>query len=247
MKKLIFSGVVCFLVFVVLSNVSAFAYISIDGELDDWGVTPGSVWNPNPGVDYIVEDWDGDPANGYLDPGWGGQGYDVEAMYFQNDMTYAYIAIVTGYDGSGRGDIAIDTDGDNVYEYGLDVFSVFSQVYSVTQWHNPGFTASTPWRIENGSLIISNPGDIEFVYSNMDPNNHYILEAKIALSLLGLNAEPGNPITPILIHWTMACGNDALNLPADVNPVPEPASLLLVAMGLFGLGGAHYKKIRKLS
>ncbi len=250
MKKLIFSGVVCLLAFAVLSNVSAFAYL-VNGNLDDWGVTPGSDWDPNAGVYNIVDDWNGTPSNGYLDPGYGGQACDVEAIYFDNDETYAYLAIVTGYGGAGRGDIGIDTNEDGFYEYALRVSD--SKVYSLdipSDWDNVTFLAhaeSNPYKIND---ISSPKGMAEFIYSDAytDVNgvNHYILEAKIALDWLGLDAGWGNPITPILIHWTMSCGNDSLLLKADVNPVPEPASLLLVAMGLLGLGGRRYKKIRKL-
>jgi len=62
-----------------------------------------------------------------------------------------------------------------------------------------------------------------------------VLEAAIPLSSLsGLDSVVG-------IHWTMECGNDYLNLDADVNPIPEPATMLMLGTGLIGLGALRRK------
>ena len=52
------------------------------------------------------------------------------------------------------------------------------------------------------------------------------------MSYLNLSAQPGSPDQDVWIHWTMKCGNDYLNLHGDVNAVPEPSSLSLLAGGL---------------
>jgi len=64
------------------------------------------------------------------------------------------------------------------------------------------------------------------------------------LSLLGISANIGDPVTPLTIHWTMECGNDYLNLDADVNPVPEPSTIMFMVMGLLGLAGIKFHRIR---
>ncbi len=41
----------------------------------------------------------------------------------------------------------------------------------------------------------------------------------------------------------MECGNDELNLTADINPVPKPATMLLFGTGLLELSGPWKKKV----
>ena len=140
------------------------------------------------------------------------------------------------------GDIGIDVDGGGSFEYGIDISN--GSLLSGCAWNGvfyPQFVAATPWTISSGS----NVGTIDFVYSDTAINGHYVLEAAIPLSYLGLSANPGDSIQNIGLHWTMECGNDVLNLNADVNPVPEPATLFLLGTGLIGLGAFGRKKIKK--
>jgi hypothetical protein len=101
-------------------------YNVTDGSLNDWGVTPGYDWTPNPGIFYTLEDYlPGSNRDGYLDPGWGGQTFDAEAMYLNYDNNYLYYAIVTGMPKGGNsgllpGDIAISFNNEG-FEYGIAV------------------------------------------------------------------------------------------------------------------------------
>lgn len=274
MKKLIFSGIVCCLFFILSGINCSFAYI-IDGDIKDWGVHLNASGAEKMGylnldanlpsggldIDYKTED-NTDKYQGWkkVEPGWSdGNRYDAEAFYFDNDEAYAYLAIVTGlaFDDNKYppGDIFIglETDGTGkpVYKYAIDVSSYDSSDETADFYDGitstagtTCFSSSSPWIVTNGTTTTD---PVEFVYEQYESSSHYVLEAKIALSLLGgLSGSAGSPVTAIWLHWTMQCGNDLLDLAADVNPVPEPASLLLVAMGLLGLGGARYKKIRKL-
>ena len=241
-------------------SCQAQAYV-VDGSLSDWGVSLSGAsalvkgyldTNKPTGAtaDVVTED-NASTTTGWLNigPGWSsGNTYDAEAMYFDNDGANLYIAIVTGVAANEAiypaGDIFIDlgyyqdpssaTYNAKKYGFGIDIAT--SKLYAVNSWVNPIYSQhsiASPWKIgANRSYI----GDVSFAYSAAQ-NSHYVLEAMISLDDLGLSANPGDPEQDLWLHWTMKCGNDYLNLQATVNPVPEPASFLLMAGGLL-LGAA---------
>jgi len=278
-----------FIVGVFLFIPAVCAYV-IDGDVSDWGVDlygtgaadkgylnthlPSGGWN----IDIVVEDnassniygWQyvgpgysygsSDPASDYYKKG---NTFDAEAMYFDNDKDYVYLAVITGLPEDGGkaphnplfmpGDIGIDIDGDGVYEFGIDIDADtdtaklyhnldendWEGVYFDGVNHSPNYSSSSPWRIiEDDSKEV---GDISFVYSS-EQNTHYVLEARIPLDYLGLSADIGDPVTYLNIHWTMECGNDVLDLKADVNPVPEPASIIMMGLGLLSILGLRVKR-----
>ncbi|MDP3032753.1 MAG: hypothetical protein Q8N33_11820 [Rhodocyclaceae bacterium] len=102
---------------IAISGPAAALTINIDGNLSDWGVTSLS-WVPSSGVHYTVEDQTGG-ANAYLNPGYGGQAYDAEALYAAIIGNRLYIALATGHNprtlqdparnSYGAGDFAIDS------------------------------------------------------------------------------------------------------------------------------------------
>ena len=224
----------------------------IDGKVSDWEIDllasgadkkeylddnlPSGGWD----IDYITEDNADVHSSGliYVGPGYSIQNlFDVEAIYFDNDSNYAYVAIIHGLPESGDpyygfkpGDIAIDVDGDGSYEYGVDIESDI--LYEDVTWQDAKyFSEAKPWVIESGTEI----GSVNLAYSD-EQNSHYVIETAIPLSYLGLNS--GDHLT---IHWTMECGNDYLNLNATV--VPEPTTLLLLGTGLIAFGISRRKKI----
>jgi hypothetical protein len=119
MRKII-TSILFYSIFLGILNFSlSFAYI-IDGKLDDWGdgIIPFSDWYPNSNtIEGTVED-DERPCGGDV---WGGEYYDVEALYFDDDGEYFYFAMVSSYPLGGRlaGDLGIDLDSDEEYEYGV--------------------------------------------------------------------------------------------------------------------------------
>jgi len=122
-------------IFVLHENLYSF---DVDGNLSDWGVTPGSDFQPNAGIFSWVEDFTDYSNSGYVGPGYGGQPFDIEAMYASINNGNLYVAIVAGMPpyGSGPkysanetprsspyyypGDIGFDLDGDGFFEFGLE-------------------------------------------------------------------------------------------------------------------------------
>ena len=125
--------------------------IAINGNLADWGVKhtgQPSDWTPHPGILSTVEDQSGSGSY-YLNPGWGGQAYDAEAMYVTWNANYLYIAIATGHNPNtvnnpggnsfGAGDIAIDFGLNGTWDYGIELLgsanTTKAHVYSGVNWN----------------------------------------------------------------------------------------------------------------
>jgi hypothetical protein len=258
MGRISFMVLLMLVLFLVEANLG-YGY-TIDGNLTDWGINLSAATDkgylntnlPSGGldIDYTTEDNTDNSTQWFkVLPGWSYYNFfDAEAIYFDNDQYNAYIAVVQGLPiGGGTapnnpwflpGDIGIDINNDGVYEYGIDIDD--GKLYNVTSWKNVYYTQyniSNPWQINTGTSL----GTISFTYSG-NQNNHYVLEAAIQLSLLGLSADSVSPLT---IHWTQQCGNDYLTLNADVNPVPEPSTLLLLGCGLISAGVYRWRRMRK--
>ena len=237
--------------------------ITVDGDLSDWGISPGSgnsVWTPNAGTDYIVED---QHAN-YLSPGYGGQAYDAEALYSRIENGTLYIGMATGHNPEklqnpphsyGAGDFAIDFGQDGSYELGInvkpiwDTFGVTGEVYNNVTWGLGEFSDNSltgyvksehPTSILNGnsigtaSLAISSSAVTG--YGNWQSDEHYFYEVGVALNLLTAAGWNGNAFN---IHWTMNCANDSIllatvsTLPGSGSAnVPEPSTILLILVAL---------------
>jgi len=105
--------------------------IVVDGNLSDWGVQrtgQASDWTPTPnmGIHVTIEDQN----SSFLDPGWGGQAYDAEALYALKSGNTLYIALATGHNphtlhnpnsnSFGAGDFAIDFGMNGSYEVGIN-------------------------------------------------------------------------------------------------------------------------------
>jgi hypothetical protein len=114
-----------------LASAQAWALpITIDGNLDDWGIDR-TTWLPaDSRVHYKIEDQTGN-ANAYLNPGWGGQAYDAEAIYALIHNDRLYVALATGHDprtlhkpsanSYGAGDFFIDLGRNGTYELAVNV------------------------------------------------------------------------------------------------------------------------------
>lgn len=291
MKKILVGLIIVPAILMLISN-SASAYI-IDGDVSDWGINLSSATSagyldtnlPSGGLDIDVVTEDNADASDdcmRIYPGWAWYNYfDAEAMYFDNDSNYAYIAVISGMpkdgvnppgnsygpDGDAHkfkpGDIGLDLNKDGKYEYGVNVrdgklYNVKTSVnngYIKAGWKKAVYTWSdpyyNPWIINNviGEGMGIDDG-VEFSYKQGPDtgvnNPHYVIETRIPLDLLGISAGWGDEMKTLNLHWGMECGNDYLNLNADVNPVPEPGTMALLGMGLIGLAGFRKKRVKSL-
>ncbi len=255
MKKILMA--IAFSLFCVVPYGHAYV---IDGDVSDWGVdlSPFAAKNIHyldtntptaSSVSFVTEDNASvaTSSSTYVGPGWSTKNiYDAEAMYLDNDNNNVYLAIVTGLKQFGAqyapGDIFFDTGkyqnplssfyNPKKFAYGIDIAT--SKLYSVNSWDNATlFSQANPWAINSGTYL----ADVPFVYSG-DQNSHYVLEASVPVSLLGL--KNGDDLWA---HWTMQCGNDTLNLKKNVVVTPEPSSAVLLALGLMAAVFVFRKKL----
>ncbi len=234
---------ITFLFVFLLIPVKAYASITIDGYLNaDWGVTPGSYgssdWTPNAGILSKVEDQIADK----LTPGYGGQKFDAEALYWTWQEDKIYIAIVTGmqpagWPGGTPGDIYINFGPGRTY--GIKTTGANAgHLYRNPTWNGSGnWSGSTdPTTIKNGGTDL---GLIDFKYLYTYPTGaHYVMEMAIPdAGYFGYDDDFGGTI-----HWTQTCGNDAIDL--TIPATPEPATLALFGLGLAGLAGRRIRRTK---
>jgi len=227
--------------------------ITIDGEMNDWGITAWTGFSTADDVDSPVTGYsngvyyweeDGVGANGYVGPAYGGQDFDIEALYVTVDSGNLYVGVITGFFPDTvyyMGDIAIDLNGDGIYEYGIDTTN--GQLYTVLttdDWIPSSHTCSSPASIKGAPTGTPTGTPPDFYYGpgklNSNPGDIYVIEAIMAsASALGWSGS-GN------FHITQSCGNDAGDL-----HIPEPATMLLLGTGLLGLAVLGRKKMFKKS
>ncbi len=105
-------------------------------------------------------------------------------------------------------------------------------MYSTTNadWNVPTFAASFPNGLKSGTSL----GLVDFGYQTnaYSANSHYAFEVGIPILNFGAYWTEINP--EFTVHWTMNCGNDALDLHVPAVHAPEPATGILMLAGLGG-------------
>lgn len=228
------------------------AYV-IDGNFTDWGIQQtgnASDWKPNSSVKAWTQEDQTGGANAYLNPGYGGQKYDAEAIYVDWDSSNVYVGLFTGLppgtkNANGNyapGDFAFDFGDDGSYEFGLVTTGTAGKtiggLYKQVNWGKGLWDNVTPTAVLGGTL--AGVGNLMFPasgYKNIGTyknDTHYFIEASIPISAFGAFWGPNGPNEKFYLQWTMYCGNDVIGLDPPAQ-VPEPASGLLVALGLGSL------------
>jgi len=168
----------------------------------------------------------------------GGEFYDIEAMYIDEDPDYIYVALVVSTDSEAIGDLAIDTDGNKAtggygYDYGVLLnsksaltlgdpqFSIY-QTPSNDDWNETEYKASVPGKI-NSSKSPTRVGQAIGAYKvytdlkDWDVYPTYIVEMAIPKDDIGLaggsiGITTGEGIKYVLMKFHIAssgdCGND---------------------------------------
>ncbi|MEJ2694145.1 MAG: PEP-CTERM sorting domain-containing protein [Candidatus Thiodiazotropha sp.] len=189
----------------------------------------------------VLDAEDGVSAGGYVGPGFGGQEFDAEYLFYKVEENLLSVGLQTGFD------LSDGSHHDEDFDYAIDFGLVTKDrwyhdvgvgtgnqdaagLYEVSQWNNNIiYSSSSPYGMDEGTLLAALVDSSEGEALLADGLSYY-RTATIDLAALGFD------VKSFTAHWTMSCGNDVVEGSADV---PEPNALLLMAIGLLGLLGGR--------
>ncbi len=119
-------------------------------------------------------------------------------------------------------------------------------LYSAITWNNDvysGHTTANPFAMDGGTIVggalLTNTWNSETVGGNLS----YYRTVSLDLTKI-LGADWAIDGFTLGAHWTMSCGNDAIDGSVTIPgaPVPEPTTMLLFGAGLAGLAGVTRRR-----
>ncbi len=222
--------VVAICVVLFASPVGAVPDYTVDGNIADWGVQPEtfSFWrwswdwrhwgwnqftlfeqnslvpeNPDGSIDYTVEDYYLSDSSSH-----GGEYYDYEAIYLDNDASNAYVGVIASHPW-------IEGDSTLMLRTAAGDF----------------FVSENPANSDFAAFAWADLGVDEVMWNEVWPN--YFWEAAIPLAKLGI-AGPGD--FDVFAYANQDCNNDYIGVYGTLHsPIPEPATVALLAVSLLGL------------
>lgn len=244
----------------------ALAY-TINGSFSDWGINHTTLVSSTARFQHQE-----DQHENFLDPGYGGQRYDAEAIYLDWDASYFYVGVLTGLPSNnahnpaansyGPGDIIFDFGKDNNPEFALKTRNanglVKGKLYKPGTWEyglwsgpgvlaTPGHPSTDIVGIRSGTLV----ANASLVYNNnattglgaWAADQHYFIEARIPLSAFGNLWQGDGPVEALNVHWAALCANDIITV--DPAPLPEPGAAGLMALTLGSVAFVRRKSRRQ--